>query len=604
MTLTSSVLKYPVVLFSACIAFAQQQPPKPPPNIFVLVDQACSPCHERGSAGHGPDRSALRKMAPEALYKTLSTHKPAAGLSDREKRSIASFLGGRPLNIAQTGDAKVMPNHCPGNPPIGDLSAAPVWNGWGVDIMNTRFQPAKGAALSPDQTRKLKLKWAFGLPGATAVNSQPTLAAGRVYIAVETGYVYALDAATGCVYWSFLAEAGMRSAITIATLPGSTKHALYFGDTKANAYALDASNGELIWKVSVDDHPVARITGAPQLYQGRLYVPVASLEDPTGARPNYPCCTFRGSVVALDAGTGRQIWKTHTILPEPAPSRKTSKGVQLWTGAGAGVWSAPTIDVQRRAVYVGTGNGFTEPAPKTTDAIVAMDLDSGKTLWSVQDLGNDAFVEECTPGNENCPKTVGPDYDFGSSPMLKSLPNGRRILVAGQKSGDVWAHDPDHNGAVVWKTHLADAPPSIAGQIVWGGAVDDQNAYFGLNSGGVAALGLKDGTRKWFAPLTPPPDRTKYHGEDAALAAIPGVVFSGGWDGHLRALSAETGQILWDFDMAREFKTVNGIAAKGGSMSTAGPTIAGGMLFVGSGYISNGVENGMPGNVLLAFSPE
>src|ERR1700733_13097763 len=234
MTQISSVLRRLSVLFvlPEASTFAQQ----PTANIFVLIDQACSPCHERGSAGHGPDRAALRKMTPEALYAALLSHKQAASLSDREKRSIATFLGGRPLDIAKIADAKVMPNHCSGNPAIGDLSAAPAWNGWGVDVINTRFQPAKAAGLSPDQVRRLKLKWAFGLPGAVAVNSQPTLAAGRVFIAVETGYVYALDATTGCVYWSFLADAGMRSAITIAALPGNTRQALFFGDTKANAY--------------------------------------------------------------------------------------------------------------------------------------------------------------------------------------------------------------------------------------------------------------------------------------------------------------------------------------------------------------------------------
>jgi polyvinyl alcohol dehydrogenase (cytochrome) len=309
-------------------------------------------------------------------------------------------------------------------------------------------------------------------------------------------------------------------------------------------------------------------------------------------------------VVALDAATGKQLWKSYTIAETPKPTRKNSNGVQLWGPAGAGVWSAPTIDLQRRAIYVGTGNGFTEPAAKTTDAIVAFSLDSGKLLWSVQDVKDDAFVEFCTPGNDNCPKNLGDDYDFGSPPILKTLPNGRRILVAGQKSGYVWGHDPDRKGAVVWSMRLADMKPGVAGQIVWGGTADDQNAYFGLNSGGVAAVQLADGKQKWLAPLKSPSGRDKYHGEDAALSAIAGVVFSGGWDGLLRALSAETGRVLWEFDMAQDYTTVNGVKAKGGSMATAGPVIAGGMVFAGSGYVSNGYENGMPGNVLLAFSAE
>ena len=354
----------------------------------------------------------------------------------------------------------------------------------------------------------------------------------------------------------------------------------------------------------MDDHPLSRVTGGLQLHEGRLYVPVASLEDPTGSRPHYPCCTFRGSVVALEAATGKRVWKTYMIPEAPTPRGKNKNGVQLWSGAGAGVWSSPTIDPEHRTLYVGTGNGFTEPAPPTTDAVMALNMDTGKVLWSVQGLKDDAFVEECGDNNANCPKKIGPDWDFGDSPILKSLPGGKRILVAGQKSGDVWGYDPDRQGAVIWKTTVADSKPTIAGQIVWGGAADDQNAYYGLNSGGVVALRLTDGKRQWLAPLTPSAARKEYHGEDAAVSGATGLVFSSGWDGYIRALATDSGKVLWSFDMAREYKAVNGIAAKGGSMATAGPVVAGGMLYTGSGYVSNGVQNGMPGNALLAFSIE
>jgi polyvinyl alcohol dehydrogenase (cytochrome) len=277
--------------------------------------------------------------------------------------------------------------------------------------------------------------------------------------------------------------------------------------------------------------------------------------------------------------------------------------VQLYGPAGGGVWNSPTIDLKRHAIYVGTGDAYTEPAPKTTDSILALDMDTGAVLWSVQDLENDAWMVGCPESNtENCPKDLGPDFDFGASPILKTLANGKSILVAGQKSGDVWAHDPDRKGALVWKTSTASKPPSAAGQIVWGGTTDDRNAYFGLNSGGLVALQLSNGERRWFTPLAPPANRKQYHGQDAAVSSIPGVIFSGGWDGFLRALSTANGKVLWEYDTAREFKTVNGVAAKGGSIGSAGPTIAGGMVFVGSGYV--GVQAGMGGNVLLAFAPQ
>ncbi len=479
--------------------------------------------------------------------------------------------------------------------PARDLSSSPAWNGWGVDASNTRFQPAKDAQLPADQVPRLKLKWVFGFPGVKSVLGQPSVAGGRVFLGVDTGLVYALDAATGCVYWTFQAEAGVRTAITIAP------PAVFFGDIKANVYAVDASTGALLWKVRVDDHATARITGSPKVFEGRLYVPVASGEEGAGVNPQYPCCSFRGSVVALEAATGRQTWKTYTIADAPKLTGKNSNGVERWAPAGGGVWNSPTIDPMRRALYVGTGDAYTEPAPKTTDAILAMDLDSGKILWSVQDTENDAWLVGCAGANrpENCPKELGPDHDFGSSPILKTLSSGRRILVAGQKSGNVWAHDPDQKGAVVWRTALVSNTTEFGGKIVWGGAADEQNAYFGLGTGGVAAVQLRDGERKWFTPLQPLPALAQHPGQDGPVTAVPGVVFSGGWDGVLRALSASDGHLLWEYNTVQEFKTVNGVAAKGGSMGAAGPTVAGGMLFAGSGYI--GVRNGIPGNVLLVF---
>ena len=472
--------------------------------------------------------------------------------------------------------------------------------------MNTRFQPAPAAGLSPERVTGLKLKWAFGFPGVTAVHSQPTVAGGRVFVGVDTGYVYALDAASGCVYWSFQAPAGVRGAVSIAPVKGprGALYGAFFGDLKTNVYGVNAATGALLWKVQVDDHPIARITGAPVVQGDRLYVPVSSREESVASSLNYPCCTFRGSVVALDTATGRRIWKTHTIAQAPKRTKKNSQGTQLWAPAGAAIWSPPTIDLKRRALYVGTGNGYTEPAPETTDAILALDMGSGKILWVMQDTEDDAWLARCSPSgpSENCPQSAGPDYDFGAPPILKVLPDGRRILIAGQKSGIVWAHDPDRKGAVIWKTDVSRPPVDPRGEIVWGGAADEQSAYFGLNSGGLAAVQLTNGERKWFTPVDPAPAVAQHRGHSGALTAIPGVVFSGGWDGVLRAFSTADGRLLWQYNTVQEFKTVNGVAARGGSMGSPGPTVAGGMLFAGSGYV--GVQDGMPGNVLLAFSAD
>jgi polyvinyl alcohol dehydrogenase (cytochrome) len=493
-------------------------------------------------------------------------------------------------------------NPCAANPPIDASRPIPAWNGWGADLANSRFQSTKAAHLTAAQVPNLKLKWALGLAGAKQVYGEPVAVAGRVFVSDDTGAVYSLDAETGCTYWMYQAEAGVRSAVSIRLAKPSPL--AYFGDLKANVYALDAQQGTLIWKVQADDHPTAHVTGATAVFEDRLYVPVASGEEGASSSPTYPCCSFRGSVVALDAATGKQIWKTYTITEIPKVVSKNANGVNRWAPAGGGIWSAPTIDSKRHALYVGTGDAYTSPAPKNTDAVMAMDLDSGKVLWSVQGTENDAWVVGCMRAEplENCPKDFGPDQDFGSPPILRELPGGRTLLIAGQKSGNVWAYDPDQHGAVVWRTALVNNTKEFGGKIVWGGAADDQTAFFGLGPGGIAAVTIRNGERKWFTPLAPSTDRSQHPGQEGPLATIPGAVFSGGFDGILRALSATDGRIIWQFDTIRDYQTVNGVQAKGGSMGSAGPVIANGMLLVPSGYI--GVRNAVPGNVLLAFTAD
>jgi polyvinyl alcohol dehydrogenase (cytochrome) len=579
----------------------------------IQFEKNCSKCHgNANSQGQPPTRETLMKLSPEAIYASLTSGSmsvQAKDLTDDQKRLIAQHLGGRPFGIAGIGDAKAMSNRCATNPPLGDPSAGAVWNGWSNDAINSRFQSAPSAGLTADQVPRLKLKWAFGFPYATEMYSQPTVVSGRIFIGGDSGYVYSLDAATGCVYWSFLAQAGVRTAPTVGTVKtqGAAKYAAYFGDQRANEYAVDAATGELLWKQRVEDHPLARIVGAPKLYNGRLYVPVSSGEEGISASSGYPCCTFRGSVVALDAETGKQIWKTYSVPDAPKPTKKNSAGTQLSAPAGAAIWNSPTIDVKRNALYVGTGDSYTEPAAKNSDAILAMDLDTGKMRWSFQDIRNDSWMVGCDGKHVvgNCPEELGPDYDFSVSPMLRTLPNGRQFLVVSGKSGYVLALDPDKKGAVLWKTPLFEKPPAFSGLIVFGGASDEQDAYFALNQvGGIAAVDMVTGERKWFTPLAPAeisgePPRP---GQSAAVTAIPGVVFSGGWDGRLRAVASGNGSVIWEYNTVRDYTTVNGVPGKGGSMGAPGPTVVGGMLYVGSGYV--GVNNGLPGNVLLAFSAE
>ena len=571
-------------------------------RVIRAIDERCAICHgnadENGPsiAEGAPSRATLRQMAPETILQAITIgamRVHAEGLPDDYKLAMAEFISGRKLAPLEAGDARNMPNRCTLPAPLGDPNTTPAWNGWGTDTTNARFQRTPG--FSTADVPRLTLKWAFGFPGVSSVYGQPTVAGGRLFVGVDTGYVYALDSSTGCVHWSFLAESGVRNAVSIGPLAGSSdRYAAYFGDIRANVYAVDAETGKTLWKTSVDPHPLAVVTGTPTLHEGRLYVPVSSREEAAGGSLNYPCCTFRGSVVALDAATGRQIWKTYAIPDEPQPTRRNSRGTQLWNGSGAAIWHAPTIDPRNRAVYVATGDAYAHPAHANTDAVMAIHMDTGEILWSVQDWENDAWLVACgQQPTENCPEPLGPDFDFGTSPILQPLPDGRRALLAGQKSGFVFAHDPDRNGARLWRAELVETPGEA--EILFGGAADERAAYFGLDNGTLTALDPATGLNKW--QVTPLPETAR--GITAAITAIPGALFVGWRGGALTAHDADNGQVIWQFDMLQDFDTVNRVPARGGSMGAPGPTVAGGMLYVGSGYV--GLGNGTPGNVLLAF---
>jgi polyvinyl alcohol dehydrogenase (cytochrome) len=568
-------------------------------------ERECTKCHGNAAVERAPSPAAIRQMPPERIYAALTTgvmQTQAANLSDEQKRRLAEYMGGRPLGSAALGDASQMPNHCAADSRIPpDLGKSPAWNGWGVDVGNTRFQDGAAAGITAAQIPNLKLKWAFGFPLGVSAFGQPSVAAGRVFVGSDIGYVYSLDMHTGCVYWSYQTKAAVRTAITIGmTITGDVLHyAVYLGDMQANVYALDAASGALLWTRRVEDHFSARITAAPTLYRGRLYVPVSTSEGFSASTLDYPCCTFRGSVVALNAYTGDQVWKTYTI-PEPKPTRKNSIGTQLYAPSGVAVWNSPTVDAKRRAIYFGTGDSATEPAPETSDSILAVDMNSGKLLWHFQAEPNDATLGGCFGKNktEHCPEHPGPDWDFGASPILKTLPGGRDLLLAPNKSGIVFALDPDHNGAVIWKTDVSEKKGTRNTNLVWGGAADQQKLYIGLVTGSVTAVQLSTGELVWKTRLTPPGSRESYA---AASSAIPGAVFIGGTDGKVHALASADGHELWSFDTARDFTTVNHVDAHGGSIGSIGPTIAGGMVFIGSGY---SVTSGTPGNVLLAFAPQ
>ena len=584
---------------------------------MALFEQHCGSCHSAPAAGsRAPDRIALSQRTPEAILEAITTGAMAINaqaLTPAQKRVVAEQLALRPLGAAAAGAASAMKNACPAGP-FADPATAPArWSGWGADSSNSRYQPSGG--LSADQVLSLGLKWAFAFPNGSSAFGQPAVAGGRVFIGSDNGFVYSLNASSGCVYWSFQAQAGVRTAISIGPLGASgSGSAIYFGDLKGNVYALNAETGATVWTKRADPHPLTRITGAPSLEGGRLYVPLSSLEEGAGANPKYECCTFRGGVVAYDARTGNEVWRAYTIPVPPKRIKKNASGTQLWGPAGGSVWSSPTVDAKRGLLYVATGNGYNDPAAETSDAVVAYDLKTGRLRWSKQVTPNDAYVVGCganAPNRENCPDDEGPDFDFGNAPILKNLPNGRSIITLGQKSGVAWGLDPDREGTVLWQKRLGKG--SALGGMEWGSAADDQVAYFPIAdaqhgpevAGGLYAIRLATGAEVWnWRPKNDcqGTQRNCVEAHSAAVSVMPGAVFAGSTTGMLRAHSTEDGHVLWEFDTAREFETVNGVPGKGGSINGPGPVIAEGMVFTNSGYAYLGMGQG--GNVLLAFAPK
>lgn len=570
----------------------------PAPDGAQVFRTRCAGCHAAGSQTRAPLLESLRDMSEKSILTALQSGEmklQGSKLSRAERVAVANYLGNPRTSAMSKG-------FCREN--VDPPADAPSWNGWGAEPGNTRFQPAAIAGLDRNEVRKLRLKWAFGFPGASATYGQPTVFAGRLYTGSEDGTVYSLDAVTGCIYWTYQASDTVKTAISVS----SDGRLAFFGDTDGNVYALTPSNGSLVWKVRPESHPAARITGSPALFGERLYVPISSGEEGAAEDPKYPCCTFRGSLVALDANSGTRVWQAYTIRNLAKPTRRNALGTQMWGPSGAPIWSAPTIDSRRQIIYVATGNNYSDPATTSSDAVIAFRIDTGKVLWTKQLTGNDLWNIACVADSKaNCPGRPGKDFDFGAPPILQAV-GGRDILLAAQKSGVVYALDP-RNGAVIWQRRIAKGRP--LGGIEWGGAASARSGYFTLSDwtdadatagGGLVALNLMTGTRAW-AVRPPKPGCIGQFGCSAAQmappTAVPGVVFSGSLDGHVRAYDARDGAVIWDFDAARDFNTVNGVKAHGGAFNNGGPAIVNGMVYAHAGY-----TNELDGNVLLAFAAQ
>jgi polyvinyl alcohol dehydrogenase (cytochrome) len=579
----------------------------------AVYEQRCARCHDLGNP-RIPTRETLQKMPATRILRALNYGAMIAiayTMNSGQREAVATWLG------VAGGDIVPSPEAFCGDRSVRVTAKPGVqWNGWSPGFGNTRFQNADAAGLNIDGVRGLKLKWAFGYEGDITAFAQPTILDGNLFVGSAGGAIHNLDPETGCIRWRYQASGPVRSSI-LAVREGNA-YVLVFGDQSGWFYALNAVTGRLLWKKHVDAHDAARLTGSPVAYQGTVFVPVASWEENRASDAAYECCTMRGSVVALRIRDGSQVWKTYMVDP-PKEVGKNAVGRARLGPSGAGIWSAPTLDTKRGVLYVTTGDNYSQPATKLSDAVVALRIKTGQIVWSRQFTERDIFSGECA-GTPDC----GPDFDFGSSAMLVNVA-GRSLVLAGQKSGMVYALDPDKQGEIVWQLRVGKG--STNGGVLWGMAADGQNVYAAVsdlsrqarkpsdpadlrtndldpaNGGGLTAIRLVDGSKVWFAPGHPcePPKPGCSPAQPAAVTAIPGAVFSGSIDGHMRAYGAEDGRILWDFDTAREFQTVNGVRGHGGSIDGPGAVIVKGMVFVNSGYSR---QSGMPGNVLLAFKTE
>lgn len=575
----------------------------------ILFENKCANCHD-GAIPKAPRMEDLQLLSEEAIVASLQTgmmRVQGASLSPEQHAQIAAYItvgnGAQDEMIAEAG-------MCGGSvdTSYAGLSVAD----WGFGLENLRFVDEESLQINSDNVDALKLSWVFAFPNASRARAQPTIAGSTLFTASQHGTIYALDRASGCVQWTFQADTEVRSALTIGKDEQNQPSRLYFSDFNAQVYALDLKTKQLLWKVKVDEHPVATITGSLSLFEDQVFVPVSSLEIISAIDTTYHCCSFRGAVVALNAGDGEVNWKTHTIAEAPRAQGVNKIGVPILAPSGAPVWSRPTVDADRGLLYVGTGENYSRPTSNTSDAILALSMNTGEVEWVKQLLPKDAWNGACMiPGHPNCPEDTGPDADFGAPPMLVEA-EGRDLLIAGQKSGTVYALDPDNAGAIIWEKTVGRG--GIMGGVHWGMATDGNTLFVPINdqgsyplhqdmepAPGLHALDVATGALLWSTlevDRCGTVDWSCGPGISAAITATPDLIFGGALDGVLKAYDAETGMERWSFDTQRTFESVNGAPAFGGTIDSDGPVLVENQLFITSGYAK---FNEKAGNVLLAF---
>lgn len=478
---------------------------------------------------------------------------------------------------------------------------------WGTEYNGQRYQA--DTTINAENASDLTLQWSYGL-STTRNRSYPLVTEDTLFIGDGSRGLVALDRATGCIRWQNNAFVDISTAIVSKQVAG--RRLLIFAQRTTGVYAVDAGNGELLWRSDFNEEPVPLFSGSPLVFEDKVFVPISSMEVGLAANPFYGCCTTSGGMAALDISSGKLLWYRPTIEEPAQIIGRHYLFVEEWGPSGAPVWGAPTLDTQRRLLYYGTGQNYTRPTSLTSDAIFALHIDTGEVSWVRQFTAKDSFNMACAASTDhpNCPQPMGPDVDFGAPPVLLPLTGGGDILIAGQKSGDVYGIDPA-SGEKLWSTRIGRGGP--LGGVHWGIAANPlQQTVFvpisdvpqltpaGDPAPGLYALNAADGSLRWAAPRT---ERCQqegcWPGLSAAITAGPGIVVAGSLDKKLAIYHSESGEQIWSYDSDRDFNAVNGVDTRGGGYDAHGPMLAGDQLIVTSGYAALGT---LGGNALLVFS--
>lgn len=588
----------------------------------------CAACHDNPALTRAPALDTVKAMSADQIRLAL-THgvmkQQAAGMTPVQLDQLVAWLKPAPAGGQAAVADWIAPLRCAADKRTVDLRGKPTLTTYGVDHVGSRKMSAAQAGLTTRQLGQLEVAWTMAFPETTSLRSQPVIVGSTMfYSPTQTGTLLAIDTQSGCVKWDYKSTDPLKTSLAYGPLGAKGGNALIFGDSRGNLQTVDAQTGKLIWKIDPRHDKNVWLTGAPVLYRDKIIVPISASDVARAVDPKYACCVSHGAVAAVDAATGKVLWTAHTMEDAKPLGRKNGAGVDMLGPSGAPIWSTPTIDAKRGLVYATTGENTSPPATKTSDAIMAIDLETGKTRWTWQALSRDIWNMSCgrTKG-ANCPYTddesVLRDYDFGSHALLAKTSSGKDILLAGQKSGHIWALDPEKPGTVLWSQQFG--PGSALGGVHWGIASDGKRVFVPINDPvrpggggdsepGLNAVDIDTGKVLWRWAAKPDceggrADRvaqcTSRYGLSAVPMVVDGAVVTGSIDGKLRVFDAANGRVLFEYDTARTYDSRNGVPAKGGAIDSHSVFAGDGMVFVGSGY---GAFAQQPGNVLVAFKPK